>query len=58
VYNGALTDVFKVALSMACVAIVPALCMEWRSVMKEKGMEMDEERGAAVENDAVNEETN
>jgi hypothetical protein len=53
-----LTDVFKVALSMACVAIVPALCMEWRSVKKEKGMEMDEERGAAVENDAANEETN
>jgi MFS family permease len=57
VYNGALTDVFKVALSMACVAIVPALCMEWRSVKKEKEMKMDEERGAGVENAAVNEET-
>lgn len=35
-YNGALVDAFRVGLGLACICIVPALCMEWKSVRKEK----------------------
>ena len=33
-YNGALVDVFYIALSLACLAVVSTLGIEWKSVVK------------------------
>ena len=35
-YNGALTDTFTLVCALACAAFIPAVCMEWKSVRKEK----------------------
>jgi MFS family permease len=54
-YNKALTEVFMVALAFACLAIIPALAMEWRSVKKNE-KKKDKEGGPDAENSAVSEE--
>jgi hypothetical protein len=54
-YNKALTEVFTVALALACMAIIPALVMEWRSVKKNE-KKKDKESGPDAENSAVSEE--
>ena len=53
-YNGALTDVFKVPLALACFSVIGALLMEWRSVKKGKQHQDDPEKKPAE--DAVIEE--
>ena len=35
-YNGALVEVFKVALAMACMSILGAAAMEWRNIKPKK----------------------
>jgi hypothetical protein len=35
-YDGALTRVFLVGAIMAAAALLPALCMEWKSVKKDQ----------------------
>ena len=35
-YNGALVKVYEVALAMACLSIIGALAMEWKSIKKVK----------------------
>lgn len=35
-YNEAIVNAFRVGLGVACVVIIPALFMEWKSVRKEK----------------------
>lgn len=42
-YNGALMKVFLVGAIMAAVGILPALCMEWKSVKQDKGNKGDEQ---------------
>jgi MFS family permease len=55
-YNKALTEVFTVALAFACLVIIPALAMEWKSVKKNE-KKNDKEGGSDVVNSAVIEET-
>ncbi|KAF2725657.1 MFS general substrate transporter, partial [Polychaeton citri CBS 116435] len=45
-YNDSLRVCFRVALIMACLAIIGGAAMEWRSVKKEKNVS-DREKGAA-----------
>ena len=35
-YNGALTKTFTVALAMACLSIIGALCIEWKNIKPKK----------------------
>jgi hypothetical protein len=50
-----LTEVFMVALAFACLAIIPALAMEWRSVKKNE-KKKDKEGGPDAENSAISKE--
>ncbi|OQE20272.1 hypothetical protein PENFLA_c017G02459 [Penicillium flavigenum] len=36
-YNGAVMDVFRVALATSCTCVVASILMEWKSVKAEKG---------------------
>ncbi len=48
-YDKALTKVFLVAAIMAAVAVLPALCMEWKSVKKDQAKSGNGESALAVE---------
>ncbi|KAE8442513.1 hypothetical protein EG329_003294 [Mollisiaceae sp. DMI_Dod_QoI] len=51
-YDGALTKVFLVAAIMAAIALLPALCMEWKSVKKDL-VKKGNGKGADVESAPV-----
>jgi len=51
-YEGALAKVFLVGAIMAAVALLPALCMEWKSVKKDQPKKGNE-KGAGVESAPV-----
>jgi MFS family permease len=51
-YDKALAKVFLVGAIMAVVALLPALCMEWKSVKKDQ-VKKENEKGADMENAPV-----
>lgn len=53
-FNGALMDALRVGLAMACLSILGALCIEWRSIKNGEGQG---EKTAAVEETMTFEET-
>lgn len=53
-YNGALTKTFTVSLAMACLSIIGALCIEWKSIKPPKKQAGEVEKGGAgIENGEV-----
>ena len=46
-YNGAITKTFTVAVAMACLSIIGALCIEWKSIKPAKKQAGEVEKGEA-----------